>query len=172
MTTREQERNLINIRRSRITELLAKGYTNQGEIARTFNISEPTVSRDIQYLNHEAQESSKNHIESIALRYSIAETGYKMVLRKAFEISDNPNNTTSENLQSISSITNIIGRLTELSTDERTIGQAISWIENKKKELQQELQQEQQQEPALQSEAGVEEEEQEELEQDNGSEGR
>jgi IS30 family transposase len=148
-TTRDQERNLINLRRSKISELLAKGYTNQAEIARTLNISEPTVCRDIQFLNHEAQESSKNHIESIAFRYSVAETGLKMVLRKAFEISDNPNNTTSENLQSISTITNIIGRLTELSTDEKTIAQAISWIENKKKELQQELRQEEpeQQEP-------------------------
>jgi hypothetical protein len=142
---REQEKKLIKLRRDRISELLVKGYTSQTEIARTLNISESTVCRDINYLNHEAQEASKNHIESIAFRYSIAEKGLKRILRKAFEISDNPNNTTAENLASISTLTNIIGKLTELATDDKTISQALTWIENKKKEQLQLQRQEQEQ---------------------------
>jgi DNA-binding transcriptional regulator LsrR (DeoR family) len=157
-TARERESNLINIRRSRISELLAKGYTNQAEIARTLNISEPTVCRDIQFLTTQANQRVKAHVERIAMCYSEAEIGLKMVLRKAFDLSGNPNNSTSENLQSLSTITTTIGKLMELSADEKTIAQAISWIESKKKELQQ---QEQQQEPSLVQKEPIQEQEQE-----------
>jgi DNA-binding NarL/FixJ family response regulator len=42
--TQEQEGNLVSLRRSKVMELLSKGYTNQSEIADTLNVSEPTVS--------------------------------------------------------------------------------------------------------------------------------
>jgi predicted transcriptional regulator len=42
---REEESRIISLRQSRVAELLAQGYTNQSEIARKLNISEPTVSR-------------------------------------------------------------------------------------------------------------------------------
>jgi DNA-binding Lrp family transcriptional regulator len=139
----EQEQDLINIRRSRIAELLAKGYTSQVEISRILNISESSVSRDIDYLKQAAQRSLKEHIElRIPHQYSICETGLKIVLRRAYDIANNPNNTTSENIQSLSLIANIYGRLMELSTDEKTIAQAVSWIERKKEQLMQELQKE------------------------------
>jgi DNA-binding transcriptional regulator LsrR (DeoR family) len=168
MTTKkqEQEQDLINIRRSRIAELLAKGHTNQSLIARALNISEPTVSRDIDYLKQEAQRSLKEHIESrIPHQYSICETGLKIVLRKAYDIANNPNNTTSENTQSLSLIANIYGRLMELSTDEKTIAQAISWIEKKKEQLMQELQNEVQEVQQQQEQEQDQEEEQEQQEQ-------
>jgi hypothetical protein len=119
--------------------LLAKGYTSQVEISRILNISESSVSRDIDYLKQAAQRSLKEHIElRIPHQYSICETGLKIVLRRAYDIANNPNNTTSENIQSLSLIANIYGRLMELSTDEKTIAQAVSWIERKKEQLMQE----------------------------------
>lgn len=140
MTTREQEQTLIDIRRSEIEKMLAKGFTNHGEIARVLNISRPTVTRDIDYLRQEAQRNLKEHIESrIPHQYSLCETGLKIVLRRAYELANNPNNSTSENIQSLSLIANIYGRLMELSTDEKTIAQAVSWIEQKKKQLMDEL---------------------------------
>jgi DNA-binding NarL/FixJ family response regulator len=39
----------MSLRQSRIAELLAKGYTNQGIIARELNVSEATVSREIKF---------------------------------------------------------------------------------------------------------------------------
>jgi hypothetical protein len=145
MTTRkqEQEQNLIDIRRARITELLAKGYVSQVEISRILNVSEPTVSRDIIFLKQQAQQNLKEHLElRIPLQYSICETGLKIILRKAFDIVNNHNNTTAENIQSLNLIANIYGRLMELATDEKTIAQAVSWIEKKKQQLMQELQKE------------------------------
>jgi uncharacterized membrane protein len=145
MTTRkqEQEQNLIDIRRARITELLAKGYVSQVEISRILNVSEPTVSRDIIFLKQQAQQNLKEHLElRIPLQYSICETGLKIILRKAFDIVNNHNNTTAEIIQSLNLIANIYGRLMELATDEKTIAQAVSWIEKKKQQLMQELQKE------------------------------
>ena len=137
---REQENNLINLRRAKIVELLAKGYTSQSEVARVLHIDDSTVSRDITFLKQEAQRNLKEHIESrIPHQYSICETGLKIVLRKAYDIANNPNNSTSENIQSLSLIANIYGRLMELSTDEKTIAQAVSWIEKKKEQLMEEL---------------------------------
>lgn len=143
MTTREQERTLIDIRRAKIEEMMAKGHTNQSSIASTLNISRPTVTRDIDFLRQEAQRNLKEHIElRIPHQYSLCETGLKIVLRRAYEIANNPNNSTSENIQSLSLIANIYGRLMELSTDEKTIAQAVSWIEKKKQQLMNELQKE------------------------------
>ena len=45
----------MSLRQSRIAELLAKGYTNQGIIARELNVSEATVLRDIKFLEKQAQ---------------------------------------------------------------------------------------------------------------------
>jgi DNA-binding CsgD family transcriptional regulator len=142
MTTREQERSLISLRRSKISEMLAKGYANQAEIARALNISEPTCSRDIAYLTQMARTQIQDHIETrIPMRYFTCETGLNIVLRNAYEIYNNPNIRVSEKLQSLSLISETYGKLMTLSTDEKTIAQAINWIENKKKGLQQELQQ-------------------------------
>jgi hypothetical protein len=87
--TQEQERNLINLRRSKVLELLSKGHTNQAKIARTLNISEPTVSRDIKFLKEQAQEELQTHIqERLPLEYTRAMTGINNVLRRASEILD------------------------------------------------------------------------------------
>jgi hypothetical protein len=164
MTTKkqEQEQSLIFIRRSRIEEMLAKGYTSQIAIARELHISESTVSRDIIFLKQEAQRNLKEHIQlRIPHQYSLCETGLKIVLRRAYEIANYPNNSTSENIQSLSLIANIYGRLMELSTDEKTIAQAISWIEKKKQQLMDELQKEVQQVQHQQDQEQQQEQEQE-----------
>jgi DNA-binding CsgD family transcriptional regulator len=87
--THEQIGNLINLRRSRVLELLSKGHTNQAEIARTLNISEPTVSRDIRFLKERARKELETHIqERLPFEYSRAMTGINNVLKRASEILD------------------------------------------------------------------------------------
>ena len=51
-----KEQDLISLRRSRVMDLLAQGYTNQREIAHLLNVGEPTVSRDIAH----TKESKEN----------------------------------------------------------------------------------------------------------------
>jgi hypothetical protein len=136
----------IQLRRSKVLELTAQAIPRH-QIAQQLNVSTATVSLDIQYLKCTAAQNLQSHIEEIIpMRYSECEEGLKIVLRRAFEISNNPNSKTSEVLQSLSLASDTIGKLMNLSTDEKTIAQAISWIENKKKEsLQQEQEQQYQQ---------------------------
>jgi Trp operon repressor len=52
-----KEQDLISLRRSKVLELLAQGYTNQREIAQMLSVSEPTVSRDIAHITRESKEN-------------------------------------------------------------------------------------------------------------------
>jgi DNA-binding transcriptional regulator LsrR (DeoR family) len=86
---REEESRIISLRQSRVAELLAQGYTNQSEIARKLNVSEPTVSRDIQFLNRQAQENLRIHVERrIPFEIEKCYMGLNLVLKKAFEITN------------------------------------------------------------------------------------
>ena len=49
-------------RRNKVNELSVKGF-NQADISRMLQISEPTISRDIEYLRQQASETIKNHLE-------------------------------------------------------------------------------------------------------------
>jgi DNA-binding transcriptional regulator LsrR (DeoR family) len=99
---REEERRLISLRQSRVAELLAQGYTNQSEIARTLNISEPTGSRDIQFLNRQAQENLKIHVERrIPFEIEKCYIGLNLVLKKAFEITNLDNAKISEKVAAL-----------------------------------------------------------------------
>jgi DNA-binding transcriptional regulator LsrR (DeoR family) len=86
---REEESRIISLRQSRVAELLAQGYTNQSEIAHKLNVSEPTVSRDIQFLNRQAQENLRIHVERrIPFEIEKCYMGLNLVLKKAFEITN------------------------------------------------------------------------------------
>ena len=47
-------------RRNKVRELLARGY-HQDEIASTLHISQPTISRDIHYIQREKRKNSENY---------------------------------------------------------------------------------------------------------------
>jgi DNA-binding transcriptional regulator LsrR (DeoR family) len=99
---REEEHILISLRQSRVAELLAQGYTNQSEIAHKLNISEPTVSRDIQFLNRQAQENLKIHVERrIPFEIEKCYTGLNLVLKKTFEITNLENAKISEKVAAL-----------------------------------------------------------------------
>ncbi|MFL6340893.1 MAG: hypothetical protein ACJ72U_05025 [Nitrososphaeraceae archaeon] len=51
----------IEWRRSKVQELASQGY-NQPEISKILQISRPTITRDIQYLNKYAKENIKEKI--------------------------------------------------------------------------------------------------------------
>lgn len=51
----------LNWRRNKVNELSVKGFS-QAEISRMLEISEPNISRDIEYLKQVANDSIRNHI--------------------------------------------------------------------------------------------------------------
>ena len=62
--TLNKYRNQISWRRNKVKDLLTREYA-QYEIAKVLHISQPTISRDIHYIQREIQESSDNYGEHL-----------------------------------------------------------------------------------------------------------
>ena len=58
--TLSKYRNQMAWRRNKVKELLARGY-QQYDIANTLHISQPTISRDIHYIQIEMRKSAENY---------------------------------------------------------------------------------------------------------------
>src|ERR687888_27915 len=50
----------VEWRRSKVLELSSQGY-NQSDISRILQISQPTISRDLHYLEKQARNNIRNH---------------------------------------------------------------------------------------------------------------
>jgi DNA-binding NarL/FixJ family response regulator len=62
--TLNKYRNQMVWRRNKVRELLTRGYS-QYEIATTLRISQPTISRDIHYIQKELHKSKENYGERL-----------------------------------------------------------------------------------------------------------
>lgn len=133
---REEEHRLISLRQSRVAELLAQGYTNQSEIAHKLNISEPTVSRDIQFLNRQAQENLKIHVERrIPFEIEKCYTGLNLVLRKAFEITNLENAKISEKVAALQVVLTTYDKMWEVILGRPLLKEVIDKFMTKQKQL-------------------------------------
>jgi hypothetical protein len=81
------EEHLIALRRAKVADLLARGY-NQVEIAKACVTSEPTISRDVDFLRKEAIATMNDYINDLPLQHAKARTAVDLVLSFAFEVMD------------------------------------------------------------------------------------
>lgn len=133
---REEESRIISLRQSRVAELLAQGYTNQSEIAYKLNVSEPTVSRDIQFLNRQAQENLKIHVERrIPFEIEKCYTGLNLVLKKAFEITDLDNAKISEKVAALQVVLTTYDKMWEVISGRPVLKEVIDKFKTKQKQL-------------------------------------
>ena len=133
-----KEQDLISLRRSRVMELLAQGYTNQREIAHMLSVSEPTVSRDIAHITRESKENLDHFIaKRIPLEIERCHMALNLVLRKAFEITNLPNAKISEKLQAFSVILTTYEKIEDLIDNRNVADDIIKGFERKEEELQQ-----------------------------------
>jgi DNA-binding Lrp family transcriptional regulator len=133
---REEEHRIISLRQSKIAELLAQGYTNQSEIARKLNVSEPTVSRDIQFLNRQAQENLKIHVERrMPFEIEKCYIGLNLVLRKAFDITNLENAKISEKLAALQVILTTYDKMWEVISGRPVLKEIIEKYKTKQKQL-------------------------------------
>jgi transcriptional antiterminator len=113
-------------------ELLAQGYTNQREIAQMLSVSEPTVSRDIAHITKESKENLDYFVEKrIPLEIERCHMALNLVLRKAFEITNLPNEV-SEKLQALSVILTTYDKIADL-VDNKSIADELIKVLTKKK---------------------------------------
>jgi DNA-binding Lrp family transcriptional regulator len=133
---REEEHRLISLRQSKIAELMAQGYTNQSEIAHKLNVSEPTVSRDMQFLNRQAQENLRFHVERrIPFEIEKCYTGLNLVLRKAFEITNLENAKISEKVAALQVILTTYDKMWEVTSGRPALKEIIDKFKTKQKQL-------------------------------------
>ena len=133
---KKEEHRLISLRQSKILELLAQGYTNQSEIAHELNVSEPTVSRDIQFLNRQAQENLKIHVERrIPFEIEKCYTGLNLVLKKAFEITNLENAKISERVAALQVVLTTYDKMWEVILGRPLLKEVIDKFMTKQKQL-------------------------------------
>ena len=133
---REEEHRIISLRQSKIVELLAQGHTNQSEIASKINVSEPTVSRDIQFLNRQVQENLKFHVERrMPFEIEKCYIGLNLVLRKAFEITNLENAKISEKVAALQVILTTYDKMWEVVSGRPVLKEIIDKFKTKQKQI-------------------------------------
>ncbi|MFL6366404.1 MAG: hypothetical protein ACJ719_14525 [Nitrososphaeraceae archaeon] len=63
MSTKMQQNQIIEWRRTKVMELLSKGENNQSGIARILQVDKSIICRDITYLRHQAKTNIKKYID-------------------------------------------------------------------------------------------------------------
>jgi predicted transcriptional regulator len=96
-------RSQIAWRRSKVKELLTRGYA-QYEIANLLHISQPTISRDIHYVQKEIKKSTENYSEHLFETYRNTLLGLEEAIKKLWTIIDSPETDAKEKLKAITSM--------------------------------------------------------------------
>jgi hypothetical protein len=132
---REKEKEQqIEWRRSQVLELASQGY-NQREICQKLQLDKSAVSRDMQFINRQAQDTLQKHIhETIPEEYQRCLTGINQVLKMAWSIvSKDIDNKTK--LQALSLINDCNKYKMDLATGSAVCNQAIQFVTQKKVQL-------------------------------------
>src|SRR5918999_6581587 len=133
---REEESRIISLRQSRVAELFAQGYTKQSAIVHKLNVSEPTISRDIQFLNRKAQENLKVHVERrIPFEIEKCYIGLNLVLKKAFEITNLENAKMSEKVAALQVILTTYDKMWEVILGRSLLKEIIDKFKAKQRQL-------------------------------------
>jgi predicted transcriptional regulator len=96
-------RNQMAWRRNKVKELLARGYA-QHEIANTLHISQPTISRDIHYIQKEIRKSTENYGEHLFEVYRSNLLGLDEMIKKLWTIIDSTKSDSKEKIKAITLI--------------------------------------------------------------------
>ena len=92
--------NQIAWRRNKVKELITRGYT-QFEISRELHISQPTISRDIHYLEKELSKSRENYGKRLFSTYESTLLGYDEMIKKLWSIIDSKNTDDKDRIKAI-----------------------------------------------------------------------
>ena len=101
--TLNKYRNQIAWRRSKVKELLTRNYA-QYEIANLLHISQPTISRDIKYIQKEIKKTTQNYGEHLFKTYRNTLSGLDEAIKKLWTIVDSPKTEAKEKVKAITLI--------------------------------------------------------------------
>jgi hypothetical protein len=117
-------------RRSKIRELLVKGY-NHYEIANTLQIPRPTITKDVQYLRQQDRENLQSHIqERLPQEYENCMTGMNRILKLTWEIAEKPTDDKTK-LQAFAQLNEGYKFKMDLTTNGVVVTDAIKYVQSK-----------------------------------------
>jgi len=124
--------NFINTewRRSKVLELSSQEY-NQSDIAKILQIiSQPTISRDIQYLKQLARSNITKYIdhELPLFEYDKCLAALNSVQKKAWEISEKPDTEERTKVQALSLAKECVINKLDLLTNATVVNDAIRFV--------------------------------------------
>jgi hypothetical protein len=129
-TEMNRQDNKIEWRRSKVRELLVKGY-NHYEIANTLQIPRPTITKDIQYLRQQDRENLQSHIqERLPQEYENCMTGINRILKLTWEIAEKPTDDKIK-LQAFAQLNEGYKFKMDLTTNGVVVTDAIKYVQSK-----------------------------------------
>ena len=124
------QNNKLEWRRSKVRELLVKGY-NHYEIADTLLIPRSTITKDVQYLRQEDRENLQSHIqERLPQEYENCMTGINRILKMTWEIAEKPTDDKIK-LQAFAQLNEGYKFKMDLTTNGVVVTDAIKYIQGK-----------------------------------------
>jgi DNA-binding transcriptional regulator LsrR (DeoR family) len=124
---KQQQQKQIEWRRSKVMELSSQGYS-QVEISKTLQISEPTISRDIDYLKQQSQQKIRKYIdETLPNEYEKCLVGITSILREAWTTSQNTEDK-KEKIHALSLAKECYSMKHELLTNATVVGDAMKFV--------------------------------------------
>jgi hypothetical protein len=134
MSTKMQQNQIIEWRRTKVMELLSKGETNQSEIARILQVDKSIVCRDIAYLRQQAKTNIKRYIdERLPEEYEKCMVGLNAITREAWNTAQNTEDK-REKIQALSLAKECYSMRLDLLTNATVVEDAIRFVSQKSKE--------------------------------------
>jgi predicted transcriptional regulator len=128
--------NEIEWRRSKVIEMRIRGMS-QAEIARELQVSEASISLDMQYLREQAKESIREYVtEHLPEQYQVCLCALDTILKHAFKILQTSEDN-REKLQAMELFKDTHLVKLELLSNATTIDSALSYIRSKQSQQQQ-----------------------------------
>jgi len=121
----------VEWRRSRVLELSSQGRTER-EIAQILKVGTGTVHRDVVYLNKQAQDNLKTHIqERLPEQYQKCMNGLNQVLKIGWNIVQSDSSSAANRLQALALVNDSYKYLMELTTNGVVITDAVKYVQGK-----------------------------------------
>jgi hypothetical protein len=122
--------NNLEWRRSKVLESSSQGYT-QSEIAKTLQVSQPSVNRDLAYLAKQAHENLQIHIhQTMPEEYQRCMVGMKRNLKQTLEIAETTADPKTK-LQARAIVNDCYKYIMDLTTNGVVITDAIKYVQGK-----------------------------------------
>jgi len=118
--------------RNKARELLSRGY-HQDEIANTLHIIQPTISRDIHYIQKEIRESMEDYGEHLFDVYRNNLQGIDEMIKKLWTIVDSPRTDSKEKIKAVTLIGQYYRERLELVRSEPRLVQNNKWMNSVKR---------------------------------------